>query len=815
MNKIELLAPAGDMERLYAAVQAGADAVYMGGSKFSARAYAGNFDEENMVKAVQYCHLYGVKVYITVNTLIKENEMKEALEYVKFLYRIGVDAIIIQDLGLTYRVMEELPSFELHASTQMTIHNGEGAILLRNAGIKRIVLSRELSLEEIKYISKDLNIDTEIFIHGALCICYSGQCLMSSMIGGRSGNRGRCAQPCRLPYTLINKNSGEEKKGYLISPKDICTLGNIKEIIESCTSSLKIEGRMKRPEYVAGVIESYRKGIDLITEHRGQRIEDRAWKFDFERENKKLLQLFNREGFSKAYLFGNKGRDMMAYNFPKNTGIVLGKVNNDLTISLKESIRIGDGIRNGDNGFTVTSIIKDEKEVEEAFCGDKIKFKPSNYSKGNILFKTSDEVLNAELQKYYKNPFDKKINLPLSVKFKIFEAIELKSIYKGKEFTAYGDVIQKALKKPLEGDKIIENLGKSGETPFKFENIRFEYFEEGFLPVSAINKVRRDLIEQIEKYVLNTTPLGDDLNTRINNGACMNKMDDEKLIECSSKGLGCFILVNSNDQLKAAMNSSIENIIINIYDKRSDIDFNKFKLSHNKKNDNIILNVGGNKNIFLKIPNIIKSEFNDLVLDIEKNLPYIKGIVTGNLGIINIFAGRTVIVGDYKLNIYNSDTIKFYKNMINVVNLSVELNKKELEETIKNINIPFINLIYGKIELMVSEYCAIGSVFGGKCSEKSCDGACTRGNYVLKDRLGEEFVTKTDKFCRSYIYNNVPLNLIPNLGEFKRIGAENFRLDFIDENYEETSRVLKAFEEKKWNGELKDYTRGHFKRGVE
>lgn len=211
MNKIELLAPAGSMESLIAAINNGADAIYLGGNKFSARAYASNFDNETMMKAVDYAHSYNVKVYVTINTILKQSELKEALKYAGYLYEIGVDAIIIQDLGLVKLIRDVYPDFELHASTQMTIHNAEGALYFREKGMQRIVLSRELTVDEIKYISKDLGIETEIFVHGALCVCYSGQCLMSSMIGGRSGNRGRCAQPCRMQYTLKGENFGEKK----------------------------------------------------------------------------------------------------------------------------------------------------------------------------------------------------------------------------------------------------------------------------------------------------------------------------------------------------------------------------------------------------------------------------------------------------------------------------------------------------------------------------------------------------------------------------------------------------------------------------
>ena len=341
MKKVEILAPAGSMESLIAAMNKGADAVYLGGNKFSARAYASNFDNDNMIKAVDYVHSYGAKVYVTLNTILKENEIEEAVRYVGFLYEIGVDAIILQDLGLFKRIKEDYPDFEIHASTQMTIHNGEGALFFKERGFHRIVLCRELSVDEVKYISKDLGIETEIFVHGALCISYSGQCLMSSMIGGRSGNRGRCAQPCRMEYTLKGNTSGE-RKAYLLSPKDTCTIEDMKDIIDSGTYSLKIEGRMKRAEYVAGVVENYKNAVEK---------ELYNTEYNVSKGKRELLQLFNRGGFSKAYLHKNVGMDMMSFKNPRNTGVPLGKIEKNGEIVLKEDIGLGDGFRFRESGF--------------------------------------------------------------------------------------------------------------------------------------------------------------------------------------------------------------------------------------------------------------------------------------------------------------------------------------------------------------------------------------------------------------------------------------------------------------------------------
>ncbi|OPD20024.1 peptidase U32 [Clostridium botulinum] len=788
MRKIELLAPAGSIESLYAAVQAGADAVYMGGSKFSARAYANNFDDEQLKEAINYCHLYGVKVYITVNTLIKEEEIKEAIKYIGFLYSIGVDALIIQDTGIAKLIKEYFSDFEIHASTQMTVHNGEGAIFLKELGFKRIVLSRELSLKEIEYISKDLDIETEIFVHGALCICYSGQCLMSSILGGRSGNRGRCAQPCRLPYTLINEKDDKETKGYLLSPKDICNIENMEDLIKAGATSFKIEGRMKRPEYVAGVVRSYRKSIDSAINKEN---------FEEEQNKKELMQLFNREGFSKAYLYGNKGKDMMAYSFPKNTGLFLGEVNKDKSIKLEENLKIKDGIRNADKGFIVSSIIKNNKEVEKAYKGDLVKIKPSNYKFKDKLYKTSDTELLQSLGKIYEDKFNKKIYLEANVEFKVGEKIKLSCRYNGEEHFAEGKEIEKALKKPLSMEKIEENLMKSGKTPFKINKIKFNSYEEGFLPVSEINNCRRILINSIEEKIIQNNPhCGkvkefnvDNIYSNIN-GIKRNNL--QKYI----------FSIYTYEQLKAVVDNGFKNIIVDLFTK-------------NPLNLHKIKGLYQDLNIYLKAPNIIKSEFHYVEKIIEENLHNIKGIVTANLGIVNKFNNRTEIIGDYKLNIFNSFAGDFYKDFIKGSCLSIELNKKEIKSVVKHMNLESQMLIYGKIENMVSEYCPIGSTFGCKNSYSTCNKACEKGIYTLKDRMSVKFPVKTDIFCRSHIYNNSDINLIGNIEELRTFGINSFRLDFLEENCEEIEYILKSLKEEKWKGDFKNYTRGHYKRGVE
>jgi len=786
MNKIELLAPAGSMESLIAAINNGADAIYLGGNKFSARAYASNFDNETMMKAVDYAHSYNVKVYVTINTSLKQSELKEALKYAGYLYEIGIDALIIQDVGLISLIRDVYPNFELHASTQMTIHNGEGALYFREKGLQRIVLSRELSLDEIKYISKDLGIETEIFVHGALCVCYSGQCLMSSMIGGRSGNRGRCAQPCRMQYTIKGETSGE-KKAYLLSPKDTCLIEDVDAIIKSGTASLKVEGRMKKPEYVAGVTRNYRKSIDQSLKKE---------KFDLNKGRSELAQLFNREGFAKAYLYKNVGKDMMSYNYPKNTGVFIGQVTNSGEIVLEENVALGDGIRFHDDGFTLSKIIKNNKEIREAFRGETVKLFPAGgYKKGYKLYKMSDKNLYDELKddiKLYK----RKIDLIGEVEFKVNAPLVIKTKFNGKEYKVFGETVEAATNTPLTRERVEEALKKSGEIPYKFSKIFFDTFDDGFIRIASINNLRRELFEKILK---------DEISS-------YRRRRNEKNLKIkkikSNEDLGYIYSCIKKDQLKALIkDENVENIAL-------DISFSRQKNALNKEDLKKLYETSKDKNIYLKLPNIIKGEFNNVVKLIDELIPYIKGVITSNVGIIRIYKDKLFIIGDYKLNIFNKESAEFYAEDIDIPCLSLELNRKEIKEMMKGINCKAGINIYGNTELMVSEYCPIGSTFGGKSSKKECNGACMKDNFRLIDRMNESFSVISDNNCRSYILNSLPTNLIEQIDELKAFNITNFRVDFKDESYEEVKDILEQISHVKKN-ENKKYTQGHYRRGVE
>lgn len=733
-----------------------------------------------MKEAVDYCHNYNVKIYVTMNTLLKEKEIKEAIRYVGYLYEIGVDALIIQDVGLVKLIRERYPEFEIHASTQMTVHNGEGAIYFKEKGFTRIVLSRELSLEEIEYISKELNIETEMFIHGALCVAYSGKCLMSSMIGGRSGNRGRCAQPCRKEYILESSNNGN-KKGYLLSPKDMCTIDNIEDIIKSNAYSLKIEGRMKRPEYVAGVVQNYREAIDRVLHN---------YSYDNKKGKKVLLQLFNREGFSNAYLKKNTGRDMMSYNFPKNTGVEIGRVTENGKVLLCSSVSVGDGIRYKNKGFTVSKIISSGNEVKNAKANEEVILFPKDYRKGDILYRTSSKELFDTLDETIK-PYKRKIPLSVEVEFIVGKPIRLMGKFNKECYYVEGDIVEVAERKPLDRERIIDNLNKSGEYPYKIDEVNFREFQDGFIRISSINTIRRELFELISKKNLSRYRRSKPIEKEIGESKIKKSVSYDYIYTCTTI-----------EQLQSLLERGVKVVGIDIFNKSQDsIDINNLKVSEDVK-------------IYLLLPEIIKTEFTYICKIIDNNLDKIKGIITDNAGIINRYKNLLEIIGDYKLNIFNSEAVKFYREDLNNVTISMELTRGEIKEALKDKIQGISYVIYGKSELMVSEYCPIGSSFGGKNTTRECNGACIKDEYYLIDEKKAKFKVMTDKFCRSHILNSYATNLVSEIEELKKIGIDTFRVDFKDEGSIEVNKVLDMIEGKtSINSE--NYTKGHYKRGVE
>ena len=505
MKSVELLSPAGDMECLKSAVQSGANAVYFGAEQFNARVNGTNFGKDELKKAIEYAKLRNVKTHLTLNILIKNNEFEDALNLVDYAYKCGIDAIIVQDLGLAKKIIKLYPDLEVHSSTQMTVYNLDGVKKIKELGFSRCVLARELSLEEIEYICKNTSIDIEVFIHGALCICYSGQCLMSSLIGGRSGNRGKCAGTCRLPYSLL-KDGKEIDKGYLLSSKDVCTLDILPQLISAGVKSFKIEGRMKSKEYVGIVTSIYRKYIDLALSNE---------EYDVDENDKKLLmQIFNRGGFSTGYLKGKLGKEMMYKDKPNHIGIQIGEVvsynpnKGYVNIKLSDEINLGDSIAINDSSCKISELMIKNNNIKTA---NKSQIVTIGRIKGKIfkndkVYKTVSEKLNNEIDLFIsKENVKRKIVAKIYLKENEKVRIELEDVLTKIKVTKEEEqIVQKAQNNGTGIERIKEQLSKTGNTPFEMENIEVIMDENIIIPISALNNLRRNALDELEKKIVSS-----------------------------------------------------------------------------------------------------------------------------------------------------------------------------------------------------------------------------------------------------------------------------------------------------------------------
>lgn len=803
MRDVELLAPVGSFEALKAAVQNGANAVYLGGKDFGARASANNFDRDELKEAVKYAHIRDVQVFVTTNTLRKENEIEDFLEYAKFLYDIDVDAIILQDIGMARLIKRELPDFELHASTQMVAHSLEDVKYLESVGFDRVVLAREVTVEEIKYICDNCKADIEVFVHGALCVCYSGQCLMSSMIGNRSGNRGRCAQPCRQRYELIDVYTGEvvnSNGDYLLSPRDLNAIEEIDKVIDAGVHSLKIEGRMKRPEYVATVIDGYRKTIDEYLATNKLNVSDETIN--------DLYTIFNRK-FTKGLLLGDVGKDMMNSQLPNNQGLYVGTVVDynkkakRLKIKLANTLKKGDGINLG--GGTIGRIIKNGNIETIGYKGETIELDfVGEARKGQIVFKTSDSELMDRVQatftqdkEFVKNIIDAKITIKLGQK----PILTLKDRHSN-EATIEGDkIVEEAMKVALSKEKVETQLRKLGNTPYELDLLEIELDDNVSLPISLLNQMRRDCIELLDKE-----------RVSIKNRKYKNKTVKYKpVLYNRNKQQEISVKVKNLEQLESALECGVDRIY---YEDTNTIDK---AMSLAMKYD---------KKVIYSAPRIIRNkEYNHLA---KANNAGVESVQVGNYGSIDYFKDKKLNI-DYYLNAFNSETINYYKEIgADTLCISQELNINEIKETIKYTDINIESVVYGYTPLMITEYCPMG-VIVRDCKKDKRVAKCKESIYALRNSKGDEFRVSQDIFCRSTIYNSNVTCMLDNLYELHEIGINVLRLDFTLEDKETVKEVIEAYQEvlsndyklatkatKLYNKlDEKGTTAGHYYKGVE
>ena len=687
MKKIELLCPVGNKEMLYSAIHNGADAVYLAGKEYGARKYSNNFSKEEIVEAIKYSHLYGVLVYITVNTLIYESEIKEFIEYINFLYINGVDALIMQDLGMIKLVKETIPDIVIHASTQAHNINEEGIKQLKELGVERVVLARELSLKEINNITVD--IEKEVFVYGALCVCYSGQCLFSSLNGGRSGNRGECVGSCRLPYKLIKNNKYIDTLGqYLLSMRDLNTIDNLKSIIESNIDSIKIEGRMKSPQYVAYITKIYRTLIDKYYNNEEMTIS--------KEELNNLKKLFNRK-YTKGYLFNDD--KISNIKSPNHQGIILGRVikidKKYIWIKLNNDINMEDGIRfkNSNTGFIVNKLYNKNKLLVSNLKGNDICLLENKVTTkiNDTELKTIDSKLMKDLNNYpqKKIKIDYDISLIKGQKFKILVSDGINTVEE------LGEIVEKAKTNEITKDNIIKSLSKLGSTPFIANKITINKDNNIFINLKSLNETRRKIIEKL-------TIIRSNINRKDNN---IIKMIEKENIITLENNISLNVLVRTEEQLKCAIDNNVDNIYIT--------DYNLYNKYCNKYN------------VYYRIPRI---NSNYKLYDNKK-------LLVPDLGSIYKYKNNNILVSDYYLNVTNSQTIKLL-NTLNVsrITLSPELSDKEIEYIMSKNNYNVELIVYGRLELMIMKYCPIkeGLNYCNKCQNNN-------DIFYLEDRFKNKY----------------------------------------------------------------------------
>lgn len=769
MKNLELLAPVGSFEALKAAVQNGADAVYLGGKDFSARASANNFSREELVEAVKYAHIRGVQVFVTTNTLIKQNEVADFVEYAKFLYDIDVDAIILQDVGMASLIKRELPDFEIHASTQMVAHSLEDVKYLESVGFDRVVLAREVNVDEIKYICDNSKADIEVFVHGALCVAYSGQCLMSSMIGNRSGNRGRCAQPCRQRYELIDIQTDEvvnTNGDYLLSPKDLNAIQDIDKVIDAGVHSLKIEGRMKRAEYVATVIGSYRDTIDNYLSTKKMNVSDETVN--------DLYTIFNRQ-FTKGLLLGDVGIDTMNSELPNNQGLYVGTVMDynkkakRLKLRLANTLKKGDGINLG--GGTIGRILKYGNIETIGYKGEIIELDfIGEARKGQIVFKTSDSELMDRVQSTFtteKELRKNKIDAIIEIKLGQEPVLTLTDKKNNKATIKSDKIVEEALKVALSEEKVDTQIRKLGNTPYELDNLEIIMDDNVSMPVSILNQMRRDCIEILDQE-----------RTKIQD----RKFKDKKIVYNlqnirKHKDVTLSAKVKNLEQLEVALGYNLEKIY---YEDVHTLEQAK-TMAHKYS-----------KEVVYSAPRIVRNKEYKQFNKFDNNKT--KSVQVGNWGGLEYFKGSKLNI-DHYLNVFNSESIHYFESIgAENVCLSQELNLNEIKQTISSTNISIESVVYGYTPVMITEYCPMG-VLVRDCKKDKRSAVCSQTKYALKNAMGDMFKLSQDIFCRTTIYNSEVTCMLDNLEELENIGINMLRLDFTLEDASEVKKVIEAYVE--------------------
>ena len=830
----ELLAPAGSFEALKAAIANGANAVYLGGKSFSARAFAENFTLEEIGEAVRVAHFHGVRIYVTVNTLIGDKEMVGALFYVSELYRLGVDAVIVQDIGLIDMLRQTLPQLPLHASTQTTVYSAGGVKQMAELGVERVILARELSFADIAAVQQDSPLELETFVHGALCVCYSGQCLFSSLVGGRSGNRGRCAQPCRMAYRLTDVYGDEVQTTaggkYLLSPRDLFGYQDVEDLFRLGLSAWKIEGRMKKPQYVATVCRIYSRRLRQLEEQGKVTLDDE--------ELRQLMQAFNRDRCS-GYWHGNPGSALMSYTRPNNRGMFIGRVTESkdgmLFVHLVQNLRRGDGVeiwrRGRREGCTVDRLFVDGVPRDEAVAGETVSFAAQAGKAGDRVFRTYDLQLMEQAELSYASLPDKPLHFQITAR--VGEPLAVCAAdedgYQASRVAEY--IVERAEKASVPRDVAFAQLGRLGGSGYQLASLKGEIDANALLPASVLNRLRRELVEDIfqqrerkdhvrhldeERFTLLVRETAEPASKAVQEHA-------------SFRPLSYSVLVASEEAALQAAQYSVSNIY---FDACGMAGAQAPDISH------VAQRLGSRWSLLVPyLPQIIlpreEAHYLACLTEWQQN-ERIGAIVINHIGQLQLLkqAGwQKHIYAGSGLNIYNSAACRMLSRLgICRVLLSPELTLAQLQQ----LDAHGLETEYfgqGALQLMVSEYCLLGAALGGRKREENQDQPCSRPcrareRYYLTDEKGYRFPIMPDQACRMHVFNSREHCLLEDMPQLAAAGVDRLLLDLRLYDNQRAGRVLSLYREaaqdrfayeeakRKLPSLMKEYTKGHLYRGV-
>ena len=807
---MELLAPAGTMENFMAALESGADAIYLGGKVFNARAHAANFGIDELREAVRLAHILDVSVYVTVNILIGDTELKDLEQYIKDLNSIGVDAIIAQDLAVAEIAKRVAPNIHLHGSTQMTAATLDAVRFYESLGFTRVVLARELSLKEIQHICKHCKAEIEVFVHGALCVCYSGQCLMSSFIGGRSGNRGACAQPCRLPYELLD-SKGEsvlpKHEAYLLSPKDLNYSEHMNELVAAGVTSFKVEGRMKKVSYVRQVIGTYREILDEASIHENQR--------------KALASGFNR-GFSTAYLEDMVGRQMMTVVAPNHQGKPIGESytkKGEVYLSLTEPIEQGSLVKILQSNGSVTYYTVDD---EWTCVSDTLyKGRPAEgLAVGQLYLASTPKNTKTRGLQEFTRKYDMSVYLSVGSNGET-NYTELTAILdSGLSVTVTNEYVPAiANKVPTSLEKVTEQLGRLGNTLFRLSYVDIP---DGpyMWPASVLNALRRDAVTALETALI---------THHVESWQALQVTGDVDYDFKAQHELSydtCPMIsarVDEIEGVKAAISGGAQKIV-----------FGGDRLSRTPYALSIydeVARLCAQSDVICTFatPRVVKDD------EVEAYKHTLEAIVQAHPDSISIHVTQALlwlrelgytgaIEADTGLNIFNTPTLHFWEQLhISCVNPSQELTLKQITELAKHSHVPIETMVHGYTEMMISEYCAIAS-FVGTGSKVNCPMPCVKESYSLKDRKGEIFPIRTDPYCRMHIMNSHEMDMrayVPMLLQkgisILRVDGRHMKPSYVKDIVSQYVGIATGTMEappKKIDSQGESITRGHYFRGI-